>query len=538
MGRRVSVSEDCLALSSKPVYSQTQRRLMAVFAVILAGTLGWPATVEAQLPQAEAVVTTGETPPDAATGAYFTAIQGLMDTRGRVLIEGTLQGTGITTDNDRGLWISQAGGGIASVVRQGDAAPDLPGLTLDGILSGPYPSALIGYQSFLAGPGVTINNHLASFGGGNLVTRVGEPAPGMDPSVTWSAGINAANSAGQYMVFGTLFGSGIDSTNDEGIWLWTQGVFTPVVRLGDSADGGGTFGSLRATLGNRGFNDLSIVAFQGAVEKSPGVYSRGIWAGPPGGVQLVVEEGDMVPTSSGSAAIDILQVNPILDQTSSSMVFSAQVNGGQVGLWYNNGTSAHRLLGLQNEQIGGETYWGFSPPVISGGSVAFRASFYSSGTEGIVLDRLGTQTLIAHAGDPAPGAPPGAVFESFYSPAINSLGQVVFKARMTGPPISATNQDGIWVWRSDGVLEPVALQGVPLSISPGGSKVPTAVGFSGGYNAGQGKGIALTNSGKILFVANFNDGTRSLLLSLPETFSIFQDGFETGNTSFWSSTVQ
>ena len=196
-------------------------------------------------------------------------------------------------------------------------------------------------------------------------------------------------------------------------------------------------------------------------------------------------------------------------------------------------------MALENEQIDGETYQSFSWPAISGSSVAFRASFFTGGDEGIVLDRVASRTLVAHAGDPAPGAPAGAVFETFSSPAINSLGQVVFKASMSGPPINADNQNGIWIRRSDGVLQPVALEGVPLPISPSGSKDVDSLGFEGGgyTSAGQGNGIVLSNSGYILFTANFVDGTTALMLSRPELVPIFESGFETGSTSDWSSTV-
>jgi hypothetical protein len=189
---------------------------------------------------------------------------------------------------------------------------------------------------------------------------------------------------------------------------------------------------------------------------------------------------------------------------------------------------------LEGEQIGGYTVMDVGAPVIAEDSVAFLATLAVVG-EGIVLDVAAGQTLIAKGGDAPPGAPAGTVFGSFSQPAINSIGQVVFQAQLSG----TASGEGIWLWTTDGELRPVAITGQPIWISPSDQRTPTALGFAGGasYNPGQGGSVSLTDNGLILFSAVFADGVKAILTSDPENIGIWASGFETGDLSSWSSHV-
>ena len=74
--------------------------------------------------------------------------------------------------------------------------------------------------------------------------------------------------------------------------------------------------------------------------------------------------------------------------------------------------------------------------------------------------------MIARAGQPAPGT--DAFFSGFspYYSLINDAGDVAFQAVLTGGTADATNNTGIWIWRS-GTLSKVVREGDPVAGMPG-----------------------------------------------------------------------
>lgn len=501
-------------------------------ALVLAVTVMWTSPASSQLPPARTIVLTGSSPPDQPPGVSFADVEASMDPSGRIAIVGTLAGSGITPDNDRGVWMAGHDSVIAHVIQEGEAAPDLPGLTFLGITGAVYPSLRgAAYKGFLAGPGVTIYNNLASFSNRTLVHRFEEQAPGFDPDVTWDGAVTDVNGGGDLLLFGPLHGPGIDATNDDALYRWSGGSFTQLLRLGDPADGGGTFADITLAFG---FNRDGNVSFRGAVEDPPGVFTTSLWVGGDGGWQLAARAGQIIATVSGSGTLDLLQTAPVLSEVGQFMAFTGHLSSGQKGLWVLNGPVVWRPVALEGEQIGGFTVMDVGAPVIAEDSVAFLATLAVVG-EGIVLDTAAGQTLIAKGGDAPPGAPAGTEFDSFSDPAINSLGQVVFEAQFSG----TASGEGLWLWTSDGELRPVAITGQPLWISPSDLRTPTALGFAGGasYNPGQGGSVSLTDDGLILFAAIFADGVRAVVTSDPENIGIWATGFETGDLSSWSSSV-
>ncbi|HYE63752.1 MAG TPA: choice-of-anchor tandem repeat NxxGxxAF-containing protein [Phycisphaerales bacterium] len=157
---------------------------------------------------------------------------------GTLTFTATLAGPGITTENDSAAFIIPGGGGTPTVIREGDAAPGLPGLT-HGTISVVIPSGggRVLMTSQLAGPGVTTTNNRAIWVGtpGNfsLVMRSGDPAPGL-PGVSPTAFLDVCLSpAGHIAFLTTLTGTGVTSTNNTALWGRTSaGQVTLLARKG------------------------------------------------------------------------------------------------------------------------------------------------------------------------------------------------------------------------------------------------------------------------------------------------------------------
>jgi hypothetical protein len=100
------------------------------------------------------------------------------------------------------------------------------------------------------------------------------------------------------------------------------------------------------------------------------------------------------------------------------------------------------------------------------GQMAFWAALGGSSGSGIWSESDGELAVVARTGDPAPGAGPGAVFDSvgeegtLHRVAFNGTGQTAFAARVTSPDVDTTKRSGIWS-EGSGSLELLALEGDP-----------------------------------------------------------------------------
>jgi hypothetical protein len=168
-----------------------------------------------------------------------------------------------------------------------------------------------GHAAFLAqlaGTGVddTNDSGIWSEGGGSLglVARAGSPAPGT------LAGINfkgfepriVLNAAGQTAFRADLTGN-VTSVDDSGIWSEGGGSLTMVARKGSPAPGapaGVNFDAFREPVLNGAGRTAFVADFTGNV--TPDVDPEGIWAeDPTGTLGLVVRAGDAIEVAPGDA---------------------------------------------------------------------------------------------------------------------------------------------------------------------------------------------------------------------------------------------
>jgi hypothetical protein len=119
----------------------------------------------------------------------------------------------------------------------------------------------------------------------------------------------------------------------------------------------------------------------------------------------------------------------------------------------------------------------------SNGRVAFSAS--TSGgvpVTGVWRGGASSLQLVYQAGAHAPGVPLGANFSQFVSDmAMSATGDVSVIWRLSGLPVSSTNDTGLWIAASDGPVSLIMREGDQAPTFPAGrlvGELPTQTGFS------------------------------------------------------------
>jgi hypothetical protein len=225
----------------------------------------------------------GDPAPGTGTGVVFdgpTPTLVAMNASGQILFNGDLTGTGVTNANRTGTWLGQPGSATL-VARQGNAAPGFPaGATYSRVGINPSLSSTghVAFAGMVSGGGVTTTNDSAIWAGapGSLavVVREGDSAPGTGGTfASFDRSNTLIDPSDHIAFFGTLRGTGINSTNDNGIWSTAQGLQT-VVREGQQAPGlpvGASF----LTFDQLATNSSGQVAFMAEMS---GLLGSGIFA--------------------------------------------------------------------------------------------------------------------------------------------------------------------------------------------------------------------------------------------------------------------
>ena len=167
----------------------------------------------------------------------------VLNNAGQTAFYGFLVGAGVDNTNNQGIW-SEGSGTLALVARNGSQAQGMPsGVNYGGFdrpsLNNAGQSA---FQASLTGSGVDSTNDQSIWSEGSgtlaLVARSGSQAPGTPNGVNFGFVPNftfippVLNDAGQTAFLAGLTGSGVDSTNNRGIWSEGSGSLTMVARGG------------------------------------------------------------------------------------------------------------------------------------------------------------------------------------------------------------------------------------------------------------------------------------------------------------------
>lgn len=364
-----------------------------------------------------------------------TASSGYLDDQGRPVLSTGVSGAGVTTSNDGCLWDKRSGS-LQVLGRQGEIAPGTgPGIVYAGTNSffnvRVGATGMVAFSSVVSGSGVSTANDRLIYSDvlGTLqpVAREGSPAAGLPAGVIYSV-LGTDNSPvgdlGEIAFYATLSGTGVTSTTDESIWYSSASGTQLLAREGEQAPGlagGVTF----TGFGSVGMSRNGLAAFTGTLTGT-GVNStsdRAIWVGVPGGLNLVVREGDAAPGLSVGARFNVLPTTAHCVNTSGQIAFAGSITGTDVAT-ANDGT------------------------------------LWSNGD--------GELRLVAREGFSAPELPPGVIFtDSFSAPLINEQGQICFTATISGPGVTSTNNETLWATDSLGALVLVMREGTTqLDVNP------------------------------------------------------------------------
>ncbi|MCV2419563.1 choice-of-anchor tandem repeat NxxGxxAF-containing protein [Paucibacter sp. DJ2R-2] len=333
------------------------------------------------------VALTGSAAPGTGNGVSFASLSTpQLNAAGQVAFLATLSGAGVSGSNDGGIWRDGT-----LLVRKGSAAPGAgSGVSLSTLSSMQLNAAgQVTYSALLSGTNITPDKNDSSLWlGSKLIAQTGRAAPGTGSGVSFAfLGGGMLNSAGQVAYRAQLSGTGVNTSNDFGIWRDNS----MIVREGSAAPGTGSGVNFAVAILSD-FNAAGQVAYQANLTGSS-LNDSSIWRDS----DLIAREGNAAP-------------------------------GTVAGVSFGNLTSTR---------------------LNAAGQVAFRAGLTGTGVNSFNNDSIWRgSSLIARTGDAAPGTGTGVSFAEFAGISdplkLNAAGQVAFMATLRGDGVSESNERGIW----------------------------------------------------------------------------------------------
>jgi hypothetical protein len=233
----------------------------------------------------------------------FPAAPILINSAGRIAFRGFVEGAGVTDDNRIGIWAERAGG-LELVARQGNAIPDLAGVSF-GHLNDPSfnRNGHVAFTGLILGGPSTTNAAVFSDAGGSMgmIARRGSAAPGFGGATFSTFSDALLNGEGQIAFQAVLAGTGVTTANNASLWSTTSGALSLVAREGSQAAGAAD-GQIFSAFTTPALNAAGQLAFA-ATLTGTGISTandRGIWAqGLDGGLRLVAQEGGSLEVAPG-----------------------------------------------------------------------------------------------------------------------------------------------------------------------------------------------------------------------------------------------
>lgn len=268
-----------------------------------------------------------------------------------------------------------------------------------------------------------------------------------------------------------------DQENDfEGIWLESDGIFSPLVLSGQTAPGVPESFQYDLLFNSIGLNSADQVIFSANLSDGPSP-TTGIWVSAGGSTQLVARERNPAPNTEDGVTYSNLST-PFLNANGFA-VFQSILSQPTSG-------SAQGVFGFQNGVTGLIAKTGDELPFFGNGAQINELSLLSlSNTNQILLSanlsggQFGIEgrncllvsdgqnfEIIAQEGEPAPvDGVPDAVFTSIFDGKMNGSGEIAFLAIIDGTGVNNTNQGTLFRF-ANGTISQVARNGDPV---PGGA---------------------------------------------------------------------
>ncbi len=446
----------------------------------------------------------------------------MLNDHGQVAFNANLVGNGVTDGNRVGVWTGDSYADLNITERWGDQPAGLPsgiayadqGFTLSQLNNAGEVAVSAAIEP-VSQPIVT-GTWTSAGGASRLLAVKGYPFPGVTgtPIVTGSfTNQPMLNDAGQTVFIASAdFGTG----NLGSLWVDTPG--SPLRKVYTISQGPGSTNSLL----------LPLIAANGRIAfqtRDP----QALMSETLGTLQTVAQKGSVAPGTGGArytsvapsgmslSSTGLLAFDALLDSSSSFRINYAQNSDGTL-----------RTIARAHQSAPGTTgnFDNFFAPVINAaGHVAFLGEYSSNhdlGNEanGVWLEGSAGLQLIVRRGDAAPGASSGALFETFNQIQLNDQGQVLIEAQLqTGPGgVSNSNDEGLWLYNTDGSLRLIAREGDLLDVAEGPAVDYRQILYLdslGPINEFKGQKRTLNEFGQVLFHAGFTDGSSGLFLTQP-----------------------
>lgn len=528
------------------------RLLAAIGATLLARTVYASVSITP-------VALSGEQAPGTPAGVTFAGpASASISPSGEIVFTTSLVGPGVDASNNSGAWVG-ALGSIQLLARRGDQAPGTGGAVFGNsiipniILPRVNAAGQTVFSATLSGPSINSSNDFGYWSGtpGSLalVARSGDQAPGTPLGVHFAfqyqqgadpsfAGFNNSGTIG---FPAHLAGPGIDSPNDQGIWLGRAGALNLIARKGAPAPGyppGTNYGLFSsAAAGAAGtmsdLNEAGQFAMINATSppNPPGgnqFQGAGIWRAGPQSVDLLAKPGDPAPGAAGLTFLgtysDGLYSTLRAVNISGQTAFVADLTRpGQSfpfpGGVYLAAPGAVRPVAVTGSLATGSgpgagepvtlgTFATFGgPPLINdAGQVAFAAGTTpGAGAGGVWIGTPDTLRLVAAIGEQAPGTSSGVTFGSLNPYGLNNKGQVLLVGGLQGPGVDSSNGGGVWVAEPDGSLDLIVRRGQSFQLPDASSRI---VKDFGGAFVGD-----LNDQGQFALTLTFTDNSNGVFIA-------------------------
>lgn len=384
-----------------------------------------------------------------------------------------VDGPGITSDNDFGIWATNAGQ-LTLVAREGDRAPGTPdGVVFSNVAQIDVLGAtgMVNVLGHLTGPGVDPSNSygmwVGSPGSLELLFRAGSPLPGVDGTMK-VVGVPSANSSGSIAI-GVL--ALVGAENIGGIWAGPPANTLPVVFGGDPAPPAGQDVFFRSPGWDLGFNSNGDIAFSAFLsgDSINNLNDNSLWLASGGNLSLIVQELDLLPEFEEAVRFGPAVYTPVLNDQG-MIVFRGHIRPDDGG----------------------------------------------SNSSCVWLAMDGARSVIAREGDFPPDRQDRGVLGNLASnesrPVLNDVGTTVFLGTLVN---SGTSLTAMFTFTENSGLRTLGVLGDVLEFAPGDFRETGGMGFIvpiHGTGGADGYISPLNNQNDLVIVASFPGGDRGLFL--------------------------
>jgi hypothetical protein len=500
------------------------------------------------------VALTGDVAPGTPAGVVYSRLVSergvVMNASGRTAFSAYIEGNGIHSLNDTGVW-SEGAGTLDLVVRNQEQAPGTGnGVQFWELIDNAADTYILDstgqtvFAGTLVGNGVDETNLSGLWFGESLdslrvVARRGDPAPGappgavFSPSQLWFPFAFPLLSAGRVAFSSNTTPTDGGSVLGAGIWLGDGESLELVARTGDPAPGMPSGIQFSRSMGVSALNSNGQVSIGASLQGDPSnpINNFGIWVGDADLLRLVARTGDPAPGTPAGIRFASFGGAPL--DSSGSVAFGAKLVGDGIvtandfGIWAED-AGVLVLVARKGTQAPGTpdgvVFGGpmprqtlNSPALNSAGQIIFSSTLSGPGVDatnnfGIWSGSIASQELVVRRGDPAPGITGDARFSgAIFNYALNNAGRVAFMASVSGG--DAGNTYGIWAQDAAGELQLIVCVGDSIEVAPGDFRTINFVQFIGAGSNTAGRGSAFNDLGQIAFSAAFTDGSEGIFVS-------------------------